>query len=140
MKTSIYDPHCYLDDDNIEVYQKKVRSNEPDVSYRRVTKKDERIFTCPHYLHDPDYKSPKVVYGKYGKVDDCEYSDRLSEWDYDKNKRSFEKAKGKEGTADYYESYLSNYFEKPVSLIFMLAGFNLSNGYPYVVYGFNFKK
>ncbi len=106
--------------------------------------KDVPLKTSPHYTDDR-FKTAQTVFGKppksdYGHKDlNYDYSDRLWEWDYNKAKRSSEIASGTGATARsvrWYEAYLSAYFDKPIEIVHILAGFNVSNGDPYAVFGY----
>ena len=104
----------------------------------------------PHYS-DNNFKKPQTLWTKninklkkendvvcYDKASYV-YSDRLYQYDYDKTTSSFEKAKEefKVNTPKYFESFLRHYYDdNKLELVHILSGFNLSNGYPYLVYGF----
>ena len=70
-----------------------------------------------------------------------EYSDRLYEWDWRKSEAAYAAAKQEghtESSADFYQAYLAAYYGKPVHLFGIRAGVNVSNGYPYRIFGFVF--
>ena len=70
-----------------------------------------------------------------------EYSDRLYEWDWRKSQAAYAAAKQEghpESSADFYQAYLAAYYDKLVYLFGVRAGVNVSNGYPYRVFGFVF--
>jgi hypothetical protein len=109
--------------------------------------------TSPHYYHDAEeFKKPKNCfcsnpelledsgYG-YSTIPGLtyDYDDRLSQWDWDKNKYARKKATD-DGfvptTAKWYKAFLENYYDKKIDLIHIIAGINFSNGYPYVVFGY----
>lgn len=70
------------------------------------------------------------------ETDECNYSDRLQQWDYAKAEAA---SKGLDlRTAAGIEQYLSRYHDKPVRLRYVLGGVNLSNGYTYYVYGYDY--
>jgi len=99
------------------------------------------LHTQPHYTED-DFKHAQTVFGQDVKGLGWDYDDRIREWDYNKANMAWEKAKESGHTmrsANFYEDYLSEYFGKPVDLICIKAGFNVSNGYPYCVFGYKFK-
>jgi len=74
--------------------------------------------------------------GTNEEVNGTVYSDRLQQWDYQKTENLKQKHFGNKG--DYYdnrtpeqiEAFLSEYFEKPVKIIFIMKYCNFSSGYP----------
>lgn len=68
------------------------------------------------------------------------YSDRLMEWDLQKYNKSVDAVTAEDHTSEWYEEFLSLYFEKPVELVHMRIGVNVSSGYQYNVYGFRYKE
>lgn len=120
--------------------------------------KETKLQDNPHYSN-PDYSSgqmqtiflaPQCKLEKDGggyswvREDGIEYnySDRLLQWDYNKHSEAHKIAKEKtsDKTALYYEYYLSAYFGKPIEILHILAGVNVSNGYSYLVFGYKEKK
>lgn len=66
------------------------------------------------------------------------YDDRLQQWDYKKHEEAWKHASSTglpNRSADLYEAYLTAYYGHPVRLEHVLAGVNVSSGYPYVVFG-----
>ena len=121
----------YFDENDRFTYK-----NEPEISSSMT----ERIANLhPHYTNSY-FKESRLVWGKkQGKH--CDYSDRLYEWNYNKAKNSHDEAKksvGNDCTAQFFQEYLSLYYGKSVVLHGIMAGFNLSNGYPYQVFCFDF--
>lgn len=77
------------------------------------------------------------------KTDECNYSDRLWEWDHAAADAAAKQcaAEGiQHRTARWIERYLSLYHGKPVTLRYVLGGVNLANGYEYYVYGYDYAK
>jgi hypothetical protein len=99
---------------------------------------DATLYDRPHYTN-PHYNQARTIYG--GEVEGLEYEyyDRMWQWDYDKaetaRKTACETVKNVH-SAKWYQAFLSAYYDRPVDLVHILAGFNLSNGYPYQVFGF----
>ena len=93
----------------------------------------------PHYTN-PRFKTARTVWGAEEEGLSYDYSDRLWEWDYDKAKAASQSASAtaKRGTAQWFQDYLSAYYGEPVELCYIMAGFNLGNGYPYQVFGYRF--
>lgn len=93
----------------------------------------------PHYT-DKRFKEPQTVWGAEEEGLTYEYSDRIRQWDYDKAKAASESAsaKAQKDTAKWFTFYLSHYYDKPVVLRHIMAGFNVGNGYPYQIFGFRF--
>lgn len=82
--------------------------------------------------------------GDNSEIEEDVYSDRMLQWDYEKTRKLMKKYFGEQG--DYYsnrppekiESFLSEYFNCNVKLIFIMEYCNVSNGYP--LWRFAFKK
>ena len=100
--------------------------------------------TNPHYT-DTRFNKAQTVFGKesqspYGHKElEYVYSDRLWQWNWDKAKRAREIANQSKHTPQsclWYETFLSEYLNKPVLIEHILAGVNVSNGYPYYVLGY----
>jgi len=70
------------------------------------------------------------------EIDGSLYTDRLSQWDYDKMRKLQKKHFGNSG--DYWtsfkpeeiEKFLCDWLDKEVKLVLMLEYCNVSNGYP----------
>lgn len=127
---------------------------------------DGRAMNRPHVYATTDRRVPLETYPHYsderfsngrartvfGRVPDGAeyirgleyvYDDRMRQWDYAKHERAWKEAETlalPNRSADLYEAYLSAYFGEPVSLLHVLAGVNVSNGYPYVVFGYRRKE
>lgn len=89
------------------------------------------------------YKAKSDGRNDYAKGAEYNYSDRLWQWDYDKAKKSWEIAKARglvANSAAEIEAYLTAYYDRQLKLVHVLAGFNVSNGYDYQVYGVIFEK
>jgi hypothetical protein len=73
------------------------------------------------------------------------YSDRLYQWDYEKYNKCCQKVWNNEG--QYFsqrqpqdiEKFLTLYFNKPIKLTLIMEGCNVSNGYPYWIFGYEIK-
>lgn len=105
----------------------------------------------PHYTNEY-FKRAQTVYLAQGytlKVGITEhvegagydYSDRLRQWDYGKADAAWKAARERFNddmrTAEAHEFYLRLYFDAPnLALVHILAGYNLSTGHPYQVYGY----
>ncbi len=113
-----------------------------------VNSKRQRIANLnPHYTNER-FRKPQTVFllrGRYpqdGYVPHAEYnySDRIWQWDWDKCDKAREavNAKGLDGnTAAWHEAWLRIVLDdSKLNLVHILAGVNLSNGYPYHVYGY----
>lgn len=78
--------------------------------------------------------------GNPSNADDAVYSDRLYEWDYEKHVTAW-KVVGKrfdQMSRAELSKYLSAYFDKPIQAMAMAEGCNVSNGYPYWIFWYNF--
>ena len=95
----------------------------------------------PHYTNR-DFRTAQTVWGE--KVDGLsyDYSDRFSMWDYDKKGAAcdFANKQAKQCTAEWVELFLSYFFDKPIEIVHIMAGHNLSDGYPYQVFGYREQK
>ncbi|MFA6043417.1 MAG: hypothetical protein WC718_00410 [Phycisphaerales bacterium] len=119
----------------------------PEPLRPHVTSKDARIVTDAHYS-DPRFHNPppslgyreRTVFGEDRTGLRYEYSDRLFQWDPVKYRAAVEVASGKPGvkerTARWFEEYLSEYLGHRVNIVHIIAGVNQSNGYSYLIYGF----
>lgn len=89
------------------------------------------------YASEPE----SFEFDKAPKTDECNYSDRLQQWNYEASEAAAKQCAA-EGvaprTARWIERYLSLYHEKPVTLRYVLGGCNLSSGYEYYVYGYDY--
>jgi hypothetical protein len=102
----------------------------------------------PHYT-DEYYREARTVWiadgykpnDAYGAIRGIEYnySDRIWQWDWNKADGLY---KSIDSTLDrrspaFLQEFLRQYFDKPeLELVHVMAGFNVSNGYPYQVYGY----
>ena len=106
--------------------------------------KDIALQTSPHYT-DRRFREPQTIFGQASKSQcghkhlSYDYSDRLWQWDYSKAEEATQMANDSGAVSKschWYEVYLSAYFGKAVVVEHILAGVNLSNGYPYAVFGY----
>jgi hypothetical protein len=105
----------------------------------------------PHYTDDY-FKKPRTVWMAEGYktvkdsmgyewIKDAEYnySDRIWQWDWNKAdsaQKAVDTLLDRRSPA-YIQAFLRLYFEKPnPTLVHVMAGFNVSNGFPYQVYGY----
>jgi hypothetical protein len=99
---------------------------------------DATLNVDPHYT-DNRYQHMQTVYGREHKGLKYDYSDRLRQWDYQKDESAHAAAKAsgaKPRTARYYNAYLSAYFGQPTEVKHILAGWNVSTGYSYQLFGY----
>ncbi len=102
----------------------------------------------PHYTNDR-FRTPQTVWIEKGvKLDEhgyvrgvtnYEYSDRLWQWNWEKanTARDVIDSKLDSHSAAYIQEFLRYYYDdKSIVLVHVLAGFNISSGHPYQVYGF----
>jgi hypothetical protein len=100
---------------------------------------DDILHDEPHYT-DSRFAIMQVVYdtGKEGKSG--AYSDRIAEWNYNKHRQAWEIAYNSgitRHTARYYEKYLSEYYDKKITITKIYAGYNVATGYPYQYFEWN---
>jgi hypothetical protein len=108
----------------------------------RITTSPDETLAYPHYT-DRRWDRPQLIYGKECKTDECNYSDRLWEWDYETAYGASEACRLKgitPRTAWWVEAWLSEYHQKPVTLKYILGGCNLATGYEYYVYGYDYQE
>jgi hypothetical protein len=112
-----------------------------EIGVRPVHDMNSRLEDCPHYS-DSRFNKPQTIFGKEEKGLGYDYSDRIWQWNYDKADQATKHANTKQTphTANWYQEYLSFYFDKPVILKHILAGVNVSSGYPYLVFGYKFEE
>ena len=92
----------------------------------------------PHPSYDHRFKDPQTIWGAEEDGLRYDYSDRLQQYDYDKERAAAKKAteEGHEPrTAAWVEVYLSEIYGEPVKIRHIASGFNVSNGYSYQIFG-----
>jgi hypothetical protein len=98
---------------------------------------------------DAHYSDPRFQGGKeetlFGSRRDglnYVYSDRLVQWDSRKDRWAWEIASKEypQNSVAHRERYLSEYFGKPCTIEHVVVGVNVSNRYPYAVYGYTLKE
>ena len=101
--------------------------------------KHEPLTLHPHYSNR-HFDKPRTVFGPESESSsghdglNYNYSDRLQQWDYSKHSAAWERANKSNATKDsaaFLEVYLSAYHGKPVEVVHVIAGVNLSSGYPW---------
>lgn len=97
----------------------------------------EQTLAYPHYS-DERWRNAQLIYGTQGKTDEGAYSDRLWQWNYEAAKRASEATKGMGRTAAMWEAWLSEYYQRPVVVRYILGGVNWSTGYDYYYVGFDY--
>lgn len=96
----------------------------------------------PHYTNSYFSEARTVYLASGHELDGAtyNYSDRIRQWDWDKADAAWTAVRGEDkrmNTANEHEAYLRLVFDKPnLKLVHIMAGFNVSNGYPYQVYGY----
>jgi hypothetical protein len=97
----------------------------------------------PHYTNDR-FRDAQLVWGSANvKNGGWDYSDRILQWDYDKATKAWDKARAKftPNSPAFFQEYLRIFFDAPnLELVGVQAGFNVSNGYPYQVFGYRTNK
>lgn len=108
---------------------------------KEVMIEDTDQLRYPHYSDD-NWKGTQLIYGKKVEGVHVEYDDRLREFNYESYDRAhdFATSKCKCNTAGWWKEFMNSYFEKNVTIHYIMAGSNLSNGYPYWVLGFSFEE
>lgn len=101
-----------------------------------ITDKTARIRTYVSYRESVEVQRGITVYGGPDATLFYNYSDRL---DYDKWQAAEKHARElglDRNTAAYYDAALSYYHDQPVDVRHIVAGCNLSNGYPWLCFGY----
>lgn len=99
----------------------------------------DQVLASPHYT-DERWREGHVIYGKQCKTDDGAYSDRLWQWDWDKADMASTVCKASgiaPNTAHWIEAWLSAYYNRPVTLRYIIGQVNWSSGYPVYYYGWD---
>lgn len=97
----------------------------------------------PHYT-DSHYKKAQLVWGSED-VKAWDYSDRIRDWyGHDKCQEAWQTAKD-EGLTPNSPAFIQRYMQivyddNGLELIGVMAGHNLSTGFPYQVYGYKVSK
>ena len=105
-------------------------------------RRGEPLELSPHYRDLRFGHEARTVFGPDGDLVrglSYVYSDRLVQWDNNKADRAWQTALDSGATpksADFIQAYLSAYYDRPVIVEHILAGVNVSNGYPYWVAGY----
>lgn len=79
---------------------------------------------------------------EFQRTDHMVYSDRMMSWDWNKFHDSMKQVWGKHGhyfdndKPEDVEKFMSLYQGHPVKLTLIMKGCNVSNGYPYFLFGF----
>lgn len=104
---------------------------------------------APHYSRDAErlkrHGGEFTIFGAPQEGLKYDYSDHLANWDRDKSARSYAAAVEKyplspppykKVSVELVQEYLSLYFGEPVEVMHIVSGVNMSNGYPYQVFGY----
>jgi hypothetical protein len=106
--------------------------------YPATFDKNKPLETMPHYT-DTRFNKEQTVFGKAEKGLGYDYSDRIWQWDYSKAEEACKIADESgctQKSCSWYEAYLSHFFGKKITIKHIIAGVNVSNGYPYCVFGY----
>lgn len=136
-----------MDEDVFQMYKKLLEQRIEDELGGVERRADVAIYYMhPHYSN-PRFAKPQTVYlaqgyklGTNGGVKGAEYnySDRLWQWDWNKAHDAWDAVKAQDfvnNSAAQHEAFLKLYYGKDVVLAHIMAGYNVSSGYPYQVYG-----
>ena len=134
----------YGDGDCGDLMRKKILKNSMYGSFgiRGIPTQDNaKLHDQPHYTEEY-YKEARIIFGSKEDGLSWVYSDRLEEQAFQKARNAQEYARenctASVGTARYYKMYLEEYFGRKLELPCIMAGANVSNGYPYQVFGLRF--
>lgn len=110
----------------------------------RTTDRNSPLNLSPHYS-DPIWKEAQTLFGREDRsIRDYVYSDRLWQWDYEKTEQAFKVANEQKdvvrSSARWIEVALSHFLGQPVEVLHVMAGVNLTSGYPYWVAGYRAAK
>lgn len=109
--------------------------------------KNKPIRTFLHYS-DPRARDQLTVFGKKRDGLHYNYDDRLCQWDGKKWAQGMQLAakelgieSSSERTARYFEIALNHFHDTDtVDLQHIILGCNVSNGYPYLVFGYTYQE
>lgn len=134
------------------------RNNDPlDMGFDAHDDPTRRL-KSPHYTEER-YKHAQTIYGRRLKTLGYDYSDRFLQWDHKKWEEAQKNAEGQTtfevGSVHWYEYILSYFFHEdkirfdvsakdwseyilvlPIEIKHVLAGYNVSDGFPYHVFGY----
>lgn len=103
-----------------------------------VATSPDQALAYPHYS-DERWHTAQLIYGEKQHTTECNYSDRLWQWDREAAERASAACKDiRARTARHTEAWLSAYHNRPVTLRYIMAGCNLATGYEYYVYGYDY--
>jgi hypothetical protein len=115
-----------------------------DIIYLMYVDLDGRPVERTRNKYPYSYEPYVLWKGDYKKTDHVVYSDRLMQWDYDKFNKCCMKVWNNEG--QYFdnrkpndiENFLSKYYDKEIKLTAIMEGCNVSNGYPYWIFFYDY--
>lgn len=102
-----------------------------------ITKDKKRVLEYVHYTK-PKFRNETTIFGGGGEDGlTYNYMDRLFQWDKNKYRESESVAKAKtdKDTAEWYEVFLSHYFDKQIDVRHIVASVG-GNGYSYYAIGY----
>ena len=121
------------------------------MNYEYCTRdRDVPIYNTPRW-NNHDFDTAQTVFLERGRVtkiswtgmDRIEgltyvYEDRLWFMNEEQHKKACDIVRGSEiiSSANYYEVFLSAFFEKPIKLEHILVGLNRADGFPYMLFGY----
>jgi len=108
---------------------------------RPVIRSEDAVLETYTNWNSPQADKERTIFGDKEADLFYNYSDRLAQWDYDKDRRANEYAAlvAQPKTAKYFTAMLSYFHDgAEVSLRHIVAGCNRSNGFPYLVYGYKY--
>jgi len=103
-----------------------------------VTSNRDEVLPTPHYTQKI-YEKAQLVFDSGTEGTSTAYDDRLMQWDSKAFFRADTAAQGSRfprRSANYFEFFLKEYYQKPVTLHKVYTGVNLSNGYEYYVFNY----
>lgn len=112
------------------------------MGYQYFYHTDSRDMVLAHsHYSDPAYDgNGAVIFGKEIDKAHYEYADRLSQWEPQKSKSAWSRAKeecGDKNTAKRIETYLRYYYDdSELVLVSIRTGTRPFDGYPWYLYGF----
>lgn len=102
--------------------------------------KNAPLHDSPHYSDERFSRGQTyTIFGAKAKDLMYTYSDRFDQWDYKKSDEARESASASGAgprTCRWYEAYLTAYRGKPTAIVHIIAGVNVSSGYPYLCFGY----
>lgn len=115
---------------HLDMYGGECRADSKWVDPNKRNEKWTHPYSYSEFFH---FGSRRII---EGRGVDGEYSDRIWQWDYDKAERLWKEHVGTRwelAGAEKLSAFLSAFHGRPVRVVALAEGCNISNGYPYFI-------